>query len=76
MRATRFKKSWADSYTQHYKRSTPSRKGRLDTCLFAVGSHKPCLSIGRYAILAGAFARHGIRQHTYARTHGGQDVEQ
>jgi len=61
------------SYSQHYEKSTPPRKGRLDTCLFAVTALKACLSTDTAAHVTDAFARHGASR-TNAGINGGQDV--
>jgi len=60
-----------DMWSSHYEKSTPPRKGRLDTCLFAVGSHKACLSAVSDVLPAGPFAGHGFETTTHARTNGG-----
>lgn len=64
-----------DVRSRHYEKSTPRRRGRLDTCPFSVTSLKACLSTVSCATVPGAFARHGDDTSTHARTNGGLDDE-
>lgn len=69
MMAYSFMPPGADRYSQNYKNTTPSRKDRLDTCLFAANSHNTCPFAA--SVLAGVFGRHGSSLQTNASTKGG-----